>query len=624
MKRVVIGTAGHVDHGKTSLIRAITGIDCDRLKEEKERGLTIELGFASMSLPSGERVGVVDVPGHVRFIRHMLSGASGIDLVLLVIAADEGVMPQTREHVQICELLGIQRGVVALTKTDLVDADLLELATGDVRDFIAGTFLHDAPIVPVSSTTGSGLDELLAELDRQVAMVRERQVTGIPVLPVDRVFTIKGFGTVVTGTLARGTFTGEMEVEVLPAGRTAKIRTIQVHDEDVDKALAGMRTAVNLQGLSIEDIDRGQWIAPAGVFDTTRLIDAKISLLRKPGRGGIRMYIGSAEIMGDISIHTADGQTAGRIRLKEPVVASYGDRFILRAVSPSATIGGGTVLNPHPARRFSEEVIIDLLSEDPARRIIGLAKDAGMHGIARRVIDAVFADASARTEKAIGGLLSTGEIIRFDAANDLFVHAVYMEKLRGILLSSVKEYHTANPSSPGIPREHLRSSVQGGVDPKLFHRVLQDLVKKGDLAESGHNISEPGFSASLAADRTGMSDRMAAVIEQAAFEPPRVAELAETLGISPKDVTEVLGFLCREGRLVKIKDDIYLSSRYEEALKERVREFIGKNASMAAPDMKAVVGVSRKFAIPYLEYLDRIHFTMRVGDVRKLSAAKQS
>ncbi|HNS91065.1 MAG TPA: selenocysteine-specific translation elongation factor, partial [Deltaproteobacteria bacterium] len=302
MKRVVIGTAGHVDHGKTSLIKAITGIDCDRLKEEKERGLTIELGFASMTLPSGERVGVVDVPGHVRFIRHMLSGASGIDLVLLVIAADEGVMPQTREHMQICELLGIERGVVALTKKDLVDDDLLDLAMGDVRDFIAGTFLHDAPIIPASSTTGEGLDDLLAELDAQIALVHERQVTGIPVLPVDRVFTIKGFGTVVTGTLTRGTFTGEMEVEVLPVGRGARIRNLQVHDEDVNQALAGMRTAVNLQGLSTEDIERGQWVVPAGVFDPTRLIDARVTLLRRPGRGGIRMYIGTAEVMGDISL----------------------------------------------------------------------------------------------------------------------------------------------------------------------------------------------------------------------------------------------------------------------------------------------------------------------------------
>ncbi|HOS96091.1 MAG TPA: selenocysteine-specific translation elongation factor, partial [Deltaproteobacteria bacterium] len=479
MKRVVIGTAGHVDHGKTSLIKAITGIDCDRLKEEKERGLTIELGFASMVLPSGERVGVIDVPGHVRFIRHMLSGASGIDLALLVIAADEGVMPQTREHVQICELLGIERGVVALTKKDLVDEDLLELAAGDVKDFIAGTFLKDAPIVAVSATTREGLDELLAVLDAQVALVRERQVTGIPVLPVDRVFSIKGFGTVVTGTLARGAFTHDMEVEVLPAGRTSKIRTIQVHDMDVETAQAGMRTAVNLQGLATGDIDRGEWVVPAGVFETTRLLDARLTLLRRPGRGGIRLYLGTAEVLGGISLYTVDSRAAGRIRLKTPVVASYGDRFILRSVSPSVTLGGGVVLNPHPARRFSEEVIRDLMHDDPALRIVGLAKDAGLHGISRRRIDAVFADAGQKTEKLIAGLLSSGELVRFDAANDLMVHGMYLERLKEVLLCGVKQYHEKNPSSPGISREHLRSSIQGGVDPKLFHRVLQDLIRKG-------------------------------------------------------------------------------------------------------------------------------------------------
>lgn len=282
MKRVVIGTAGHVDHGKTSLIKAITGIDCDRLKEEKERGLTIELGFASMSLPSGERVGVVDVPGHVRFIRHMLSGASGIDLVLLVIACDEAVMPQTREHVQICELLGIERGVVALTKKDLVDQDMLELAVADVREYLSGTFLKDAPVVPVSSETGEGLDRLVEVIDEQVGLVRERQNTGTAVLPIDRVFTIKGFGTVVTGTLSRGFLEPGMEVEILPAGKKARIRTIQVHETDVPRAEGGMRTAVNLQGIDAQDIERGQWLAPAGVFEPTRVLDAKLTLVARP------------------------------------------------------------------------------------------------------------------------------------------------------------------------------------------------------------------------------------------------------------------------------------------------------------------------------------------------------
>ncbi|MDT8273365.1 MAG: selenocysteine-specific translation elongation factor, partial [Desulfomonilia bacterium] len=360
MKRVVIGTAGHVDHGKTSLIKALTGVDCDRLKEEKERGLTIELGFTSLVLPTGERVGVVDVPGHVRFIRHMLSGASGIDLVLLVIAADEGVMPQTKEHVQICQLLGVEKGLVALTKTDLVDDDLRGLALSDVQEYLEGTFLAGAPIIPVSSTTGEGLQELLSVITTLVDEAHERRLTGIPILPVDRVFSIKGFGTVVTGTLARGTFTEEQEVEVLPSGRKARIRNLQVHDQDVSQSYAGMRTAVNLVGVGVEEISRGEWVVPSGVFRPTRVIDAELTLIAKPSRGGVKLHIGAAEVGGQVRISPETEVNYARIRLQEPIIASHGDRFILRNISPSATIAGGRVLNPHPVRRFSPEVMEDL------------------------------------------------------------------------------------------------------------------------------------------------------------------------------------------------------------------------------------------------------------------------
>ena len=362
MKRIVIGTAGHVDHGKTTLIKALTGIDCDRLKEEKERGLTIELGFASLVLPSGERVGVVDVPGHVKFIRHMLSGASGIDLVLLIVAADEGVMPQTVEHVQICELLGIEKGVVALTKTDMVDEDLLDLAISDVKSFLDGTFLKDTPIIPVSSVTGSGLDKLLEVLEKEVLEAKERNTTGIAFLPIDRVFTIKGFGTVATGTLAKGTFVEGQDVEILPSGIKAKIRSIQIHSESVETAAAGMRTAINLQGIDREEIARGQWLVPAGMFKPTRVIDAELRLIKPPGKGGIRFYTGTAEVDGNMNLYNAGEKVLARIRLKEPVITSVGNRFIIRSISPGATLGGGRVINPYPLRRFSTETATELMS----------------------------------------------------------------------------------------------------------------------------------------------------------------------------------------------------------------------------------------------------------------------
>lgn len=621
MKRIIIGTAGHVDHGKTSLIRALTGVDCDRLKEEKERGLTIELGFTSLALPSGERVGVVDVPGHIKFIRHMLSGASGIDLVLLVVAADEGVMPQTREHIQICELLGIARGIIVLTKTDLVDEDLLELASSDIQDFVAHTFLKDAPIVQVSSTKGIGLDELVRVIDEQIQTIQEKKTSGIPILPVDRVFTIKGFGTVVTGTLARGFFTEDQEVEIQPGGNKAKVRNIQVHGHEVDKAMAGTRTAINLQGLGTEDVLRGEWVVPSKVFRPTRVVDVRLNLIDEPGKGNIRFHIDTAETIGEMSLRKIDGIDVARIRLKEPIVASFGSRFIIRRVSPSVTIGGGYVLNPFPVRRFSSDIIRDLTSDDLGRHIIGLAKDAGARGISRHEFEAAFADEGSGLAKALQDLLSSSEIIRFDSVNDVYVHTSYVHGLKELIVKGVDSYHRKNPSSQGMSREHLRSSLKGSINVKLFHKVLQDLVKKGELEEVGPDIKKAGFRASLGDALEGFGEKAYGILTKSGFEPPKTSELALKLGVTAKDIEDILGFLRRQGRLFRIKDDIYITDEFEARLREKVKTFITENQTLNPSDMKEIVGVSRKYAIPYLEYLDRIHFTVRVENVRKLASS---
>ena len=624
MKRIIIGTAGHVDHGKTSLIKALTGVDCDRLKEEKERGLTIELGFTSLTLPSGDRVGVVDVPGHIKFIRHMLSGASGIDLVMLVVAADEGVMPQTREHIRICELLGIQRGLIVLTKVDLVDEDLLELAIADIQDFVSTTFLKDAPVITVSSTTGKGLDGLVSILDEEIRTIVERKITGLPVLPVDRVFSIKGYGTVVTGTLSRGSFTEDQEVETQPGGHKAKVRNIQVHGQEVDKALAGMRTAINLQGLGMEDLSRGEWIVPVGVFQPTRVLDARLNLIDKPGKGNIRVHIDATETLGEMSLHRVDDLDVARIRLKEPVITSYGSRFIIRRVSPSVTIGGGFVLNPNPGRRFSEDSIRDLLSDDFSRHIVGLTKDAGVRGISKKELASAFADEGSALDKALQPLLSSGEVVRFDSLNDMYVYSSYAQGLGDLMIKNVSRYHSDNPASSGISREHLRSSLKGSVNIKLFHKVLQDIVKKGDLEEAGPDIRSAGFSASLGDALGDLSEKVYEFLKKSAFEPPKTAELAQIFGVGPKNIDEILGFLRRQGRLARIKDELYITGELETTLKEKVRDFIIENKSLAPADMKTLFGVSRKYAIPYLEYLDRIHFTVRVDNVRKLGTSQKS
>ena len=622
MKRIIIGTAGHVDHGKTSLIKAMTGVDCDRLKEEKKRGLTIELGFTSLELPSGERVGVVDVPGHVKFIRHMLSGASGIDLVMLVVAADEGVMPQTVEHIQICSLLGIQRGVVALTKVDMVDEDLLELAYSDIREFMGSTFLRDAPIVPVSSMTGAGIDELKRTLDEQVATLNERRITGVPVLPVDRVFTIKGFGTVVTGTMKQGEFKEDQEVEVLPAGRRARVRNIQVHGKETDRAQAGMRTAINLQGFSREDVERGQWIVPVGVFKPTRLVDARLDLLDRPARGDVKVHFGTAELTGELSMHEVDGLDVARIRLKEPVIAAYDDRFIIRGISPAKTIAGGTVINPSPHRRFSPDIARDLLSAEKSRRVAGIVRDAGLRGVSRKGLAAVFAEEPASLDKVLSELLSAGRIIRFDPNNDLYVFETNARSLREMMLAKVREHHEQHASSSGISREHLRSSLKGSVDPKLFHKLLTDLVKKGELQEAGPDIRAKGFTPSLGDAMEAVGERVYAMLLKSGVEPPRVQDMAERLSIDLKQMEEVLGFLARQGRLIRIKDGMYITDVADAGIKEKVRGFITEHGSIEPSDMKQIVGVSRKYAIPFLEYLDRTRYTVRVGNVRKLAQGR--
>ena len=622
MKRIIIGTAGHVDHGKTSLIKAMTGVDCDRLKEEKKRGLTIELGFTSLELPSGERVGVVDVPGHVKFIRHMLSGASGIDLVMLVVAADEGVMPQTVEHIQICSLLGIQRGVVALTKVDMVDEDLLELAYSDIREFMGSTFLRDAPIVPVSSMTGAGIDELKRTLDEQVATLNERRITGVPVLPVDRVFTIKGFGTVVTGTMKQGEFKEDQEVEVLPAGRRARVRNIQVHGKETDRAQAGMRTAINLQGFSREDVERGQWIVPVGVFKPTRLVDARLDLLDRPARGEVKVHFGTAELTGELSMHEVDGLDVARIRLKEPVIAAYDDRFIIRSISPAKTIAGGTVINPLPHRRFSPDIARDLLSAEKSRRVAGIVRDAGLRGVSRKGLAAVFAEEPASLDKVLSELLSAGRIIRFDPNNDLYVFETNARSLREMMLAKVREHHEQHASSSGISREHLRSSLKGSVDPKLFHKLLTDLVKKGELQEAGPDIRAKGFTPSLGDAMEAVGERVYAMLLKSGVEPPRVQDMAERLSIDLKQMEEVLGFLARQGRLIRIKDGMYITDVADAGIKEKVRGFITEHGSIEPSDMKQIVGVSRKYAIPFLEYLDRTRYTVRVGNVRKLAQGR--
>jgi selenocysteine-specific elongation factor len=400
------------------------------------------------------------------------------------------------------------------------------------------------------------------------------------------------------------------------------VRNIQVHGKETDRAQAGMRTAINLQGFSREDVERGQWIVPVGVFKPTRLVDARLDLLDRPARGEVKVHFGTAELTGELSMHEVDGLDVARIRLKEPVIAAYDDRFIIRSISPAKTIAGGTVINPLPHRRFSPDIARDLLSAEKSRRVAGIVRDAGLRGVSRKGLAAVFAEEPASLDKVLSELLSTGRIIRFDPNNDLYVFETNARSLREMMLAKVREHHEQHASSSGISREHLRSSLKGSVDPKLFHKLLTDLVKKGELQEAGPDIRAKGFTPSLGDAMEAVGERVYAMLLKSGVEPPRVQDMAERLSIDLKQMEEVLGFLARQGRLIRIKDGMYITDVADAGIKEKVRGFITEHGSIEPSDMKQIVGVSRKYAIPFLEYLDRTRYTVRVGNVRKLAQGR--
>jgi selenocysteine-specific elongation factor len=631
-RSVVIGTAGHIDHGKSTLVRALTGTDPDRLKEEKARGITIDLGFAHAEI-GGFTVAFVDVPGHERFVKNMLAGAGGIDAVLLVIAADESVMPQTREHFAICRLLQIPAGVIALTKADLVDADTLALVTLEARELVAGSPLASADIIPVSAKTGAGLDELRGALAHIAAQVPERGGTGIPRLPVDRVFSMRGFGTVVTGTLTSGSIHADQELMTLPAARRVKVRGIQVHGAQRGEAAAGRRVAVNLGGVDVSDLQRGDTLTVDGVLEATRRFDATIELLSdapslKHG-ARVRVHHGTTELLGRVALAArvdepaeahalAPGASAfARVRLERPAVITRGDRFIVRAYSPPATIGGGRVLDPLPARtpirtpagraRFARlngptpdavQVFVDErggagLSLDAIGRRAGLTR-----GQAAAVASALVADGRA---VQIGSSLFSTPLVR---------------ALEERLLASVEEHHRAAPMSEGLPREEARERVFGRAATELFDEVLVRLTNAGKLV-ARDRLSLPGRGPSLSAEEEQAGAALDRAFLEAGLTPPDLASVAAAHAIPAALADRMSRHLQRQKRLVKLETVLF----HADALAQLKRDVLaGKQSGNAArvdvAAFKERYGISRKYAIPLLEWLDRERVTRRVGDTR--------
>jgi selenocysteine-specific elongation factor len=627
MSNLVVGTAGHIDHGKSSLVKALTGTDPDRLKEEKARGITIELGFAHTTI-GGTRVAFVDVPGHERFVRTMLAGVGGIDCVLLIVASDESVMPQTREHFDICRLLRIARGIVVLTKSDLTDADTRALVREDVAELVKGSFLEHAPVIEVSASTGDGLDRLRDAIVAEAGHAARRPVNGAARLPIDRAFTMKGFGTVVTGTLVSGTVAVDDELVIEPGGRRAKVRGVQVHGRAAERAAAGQRTAINLGGVELADVSRGETLAAAGTLSVTRRLDAEIDLL--PNTKGlkhgarVRIHNGTAEVLGRVSIagqatEIGAGESAlVRVRLERPAVITRGDRFIIRAYSPPITIGGGIVIDPAPTRAGirSEDGRASLAALKPADTgaIVSMIAAAGLAGIGSSSLVSRAGVMPGQVAALIRELSTSGVI----TAGDRLVMRGAIEKAERELLALVAAHHKANGMSEGLPREEARGRIFARVAPAVFETVIEQLKARKALV-GAERLALPTHKAAVA----GGDDRVRTAIIDAyragALKPPDAATV-EAQAKAPGPIIEKLtALLLREKVLIRL-DTVVFHADALDALKQEVRALKdaapGGRATVDVAAFKDRYGVSRKFAIPLLEYLDRERVTRRTGDVR--------
>jgi selenocysteine-specific elongation factor len=633
VKQIILGTAGHIDHGKTSLIKAVTGTNTDRLKEEQKRGITIELGFAALDLPSGRHLGIVDVPGHEKFVKNMVAGATGIDIVSMVIAADEGVMPQTREHMEICTLLGIRHGLVVLTKIDMVDAEWLELVTEDIRDFTEGTFLEGAPIVPVSSVTGDGIAQFIEALDALCADVPERTASGLFRLPVDRVFSMKGFGTVITGTLISGQVGVGDAIMIYPGRIPSKVRGIQVHNQGRDTAEAGMRTAINFQGLEKAAINRGDILARENTLMPSYMVDLELHFLssnKKPvkSRTQVRFHTGTSEVMGNLILLDREelkpGETCQvQVRLDEPVSLIRDDRFVIRSTSPVRTIGGGKVLNPIPAKhkRFQPAIVeglATLVDASPEGIIDHQARMAGPAGISFAELLLMTNLPDKALTAVIGNMLNSQTIVQVDKENRTYVHLDVFESLKQLSHTVLTRYHAEYPLKPGISKEELKSKFPRRAGGKLFTLVLNRMIRDQQLALVDDTVRLATHTVSLQVDQEDLKRRILETYGQSGLTPPYFRDIVKDLEVDPKSAKSVLELLTGERVLVKVKEDLYYLTETMQNLKNELVDFIQEKGQITTPEFKDMTGASRKYVIPLIEHFDATNVTLRVGDARIL------
>ncbi len=629
MKRIIIGTAGHIDHGKTTLVKALTGIETDRLKEEKQRGISIELGFAPFILPNGQKAAIVDMPGHERFIRHMLAGAFGIDLVILTVAADEGVMPQTREHLDIIDLLGINKGVVVITKKDIVDEEWLMLMEEEVAEYMAKTILKDAPIISVSAFNGEGLAELMDIIEELALDTEEKPVFGQARLPIDRVFTIAGFGTVVTGTLWSGQLNVGDTLQLMPIKQEVKIRTLQVHNEKVSSAYAGNRVAVNLQGIEVANINRGYWLATPNYLQPSFRVDAKLRLIHSTKRiitnwSRIRFHLGTDEALGRIILLDRDELRSGeeayvQIVMEKPIVSYKGDPFVIRYYSPVTTIGGGIIIdsNATKQKRFKEEVLAGLAMKEE-----GTLEEVIIHEMESNPYESVTVEELSQStgssaelvESGLESLMKDGTV--FALKDGEYISQYGLELISSILMQNLQEYHNKFPLRLGYPKEDMRSRFFSSINSKTFNLILKYFVDKNVLANRNNLLSIIEHKIIPSTGQREVINHITGALAREPFSPPALMEVKASISISDEEFMEIINYMLTEQIIIKVSPDMYFTWDAIEKGKEIINEYFAQEKELSLAGARDILNTTRKYALPLIEYYDKVRFTRRIGDVR--------
>ncbi|WP_422486293.1 selenocysteine-specific translation elongation factor [Gudongella sp. DL1XJH-153] len=634
MKHLIIGTAGHIDHGKTTLIKALTGRETDRLKEEKDRGISIELGFTYFDLPNGQRAGIIDVPGHEKFIRNMLAGVVGIDIVMLVVAADEGIMPQTAEHLAILDMAGVKKGFVVITKADMVEEEWIELVKEEVQEAVAGTFLEGSEIIPVSSTKMTGIDDAIKVIQDMSGELEDRNINDMPRLPIDRVFTISGFGTVVTGTLLAGKFSVGDEVELYPTRIKSRIRSIQVHDQDAKEAFGGQRVAINLAGVKKDEIERGNIVAPLNAMTNTMMIDVKVKLLKSLDRGidnrtRLKLYLGTEEILCrivllDKEVLEPGDEAYAQLRLESETVAKRGDRFILRFYSPMFTIGGGEILEPNPEKRkrFDDEDIEELRIKDE-----GNFGDIVEHIILDKAklylsVKELARDTSMLEESIIDeirNLKEQGRISIYELSKDIYpIHINHIKYLVESMDKVLKVFHSKYPLRTGASKEEMRSRFLQKAKPKLAESIIDDLIDRGHFKQDKNLISLQDFKPVYTKEQLKIKEEILGIFKKEAYMPPKKEDLLKSdLGKS-EEIEEIIMDMLGRQEILKLNDELFLLPEDLDKARIELVNFIEKNGGISVAEYRDLLNTNRKNAIGMLEYFDQIKVTKRDGEKRIL------